>query len=667
MIEYTVKNRIDSSVQFMKKHAKLEESTLTNFFLIYTISFCSKYINIRSWFRTIENIDLSELKDEAKNKLNYLLFEKLDTNDEEIINYIKWIKSNEPTYTSEDVLGSIYMLTLEKSKRKQLGEHYTRRDLVQFIIDDVLPSNFHEKKIIDPACGSGNFLISILSKALNNKTEHERERVIERLKSLQFLIGVDIQELPCVVTKLRMLMEIMHHHRKVDPTFDYPVFQLDSLMSTDELLERCSYDIVITNPPYLRYQLIEKNKRMIYKEKYKSAVGRFDLYTMFIEKGIDLAFKNGKIVILCSDKFMVSDYGKGVREFINDNAKLVKVTDVNSVYPFEAAVLSSIYKFEKVKSKKNENAVLLKAYFVNGEITNEILGHVVIGDSWRYMDANSEETFNKIVLNSNLLLKDIISRITVGIQTTADKVYCKSMTHSFVNENKFEKQLIVPLLRGRNLKKWTYEWNGLECKKDTYVLYPYTIKEGATVPINLSEFPNVEIYLNKHKEELEKRPYFVGNSKKWFEHWTAHSFKFFKETKILTPDLASKCSFSLDTKGYFYNGTGYSIVLKDEFNISDYKYILGLLNSKVIDYFHKKVSPTHLNSKKYRFQSPTMKKYPMRILDREDPRYLEIVDLVSKIIRGKKGVSAFENRINDIVFQIYGLEENDIRLIELCI
>ncbi|OOR37590.1 hypothetical protein BW895_25955, partial [Bacillus cereus] len=624
MMDKKIEKFIDNAIKFLKRQENMSTSMLTNFFLIYTIVFCSQYINIRN----LENkkVNLYSLKDEAKSKLNRFLFDNLDLNDKEIIKYIEWLRQNPPIYTNEDILGSIYMLTLEKNKRKQLGEHYTRRDLIELINKELLSSRVYEKRIIDPACGSGNFLVNILGKALENNSLGERKRVLDHLENRKFLVGIDIQELPCLVTKLRMLMEIVHYNKEVDPMFNYPVFQLDSLLSDEVLLENNSYDLVITNPPYLRYQLIEETKREKLRERYNAAVGRFDLYPLFIERGIDLAKGNGKVIILCSDKFMSSEYGRGIREYVRTNARLTKVTDLNTIYPFKAAVLSAIYQFEKVKDNKPENAVWLKAYINNHGISTKKHGEVIIEEKWRYINSNSEEILNKIILNSNTLLGDITSKISIGLQTTADKVFCKFMSHEFVEKNNFERQLIYPLLRGRNLKKWHYKWNGQDNSKDTYVLYPYVLKEKKTVPINLSDFPNVSDYLYSYKGELEGRPYFKGKrQKKWFEHWTAHSFDFFKEVKILTPDIASECSFSLDTQGCFYNGTAYSIKLEVNYDIDDYKYVLGLLNSKVINFFHKKISTTHLESNKYRFQAPIMKNYPLVMLDKNDSRYIEIV------------------------------------------
>ncbi|MEC1180490.1 N-6 DNA methylase [Metasolibacillus meyeri] len=658
------KSFIEEGVKFLKKsEGDILLSNLHKFFLIYTIAFCSKYIDIKSWKN--KRINLYELKKEAKSKLNNLLFDSLDFNDKELESYINWMKLNPPPAdTKEDVLGSIYMMILHKSKRKALGEHYTSMDLVELINKNLFCIELSKKRIIDPACGSGNFLISILRNEFENSSKDERERIIEDLEDGEFLVGIDIQELPCIVTKLRLLMEIVYYNKEVDSTLRYPIFQLDSLLTKEIILENNSYDLVITNPPYLRYQLIEESKRVELKKSYNAAVGRFDLYTLFIEKSIELAKDEGEVFILCSDKFMSAEYGKGIRGYVEENAKLVKVIDLNTIAPFNAAVLSAVYQFEKIKNNKKESAEWLKASIKNEKIILEKCGEIDIGAEWRYINENSEELINKIISNSNIILEEIASKISIGIQTTADNVFCKVMSHKFIKDNNLEGELIQPLLRGRNLKKWFYKWDGENNHKDKYILYPYVLEKGRTIPIELSNYPSTAQYLYQHKKTLESRTYFKNKKKKWFEHWTPHSFNFFEDIKILTPEIASECTFSLDVQGHFYNGTAYSIKLNENCDLDDYKYVLALLNSKVINFFHKKTITTHLESGKYRFKSPIMRKYPLVMLNKDNSKYVELVKLVNEILGGTKELKKIEDKINEVVFQIYKLERKDIYILE---
>ncbi|PGK77494.1 hypothetical protein CN919_15720 [Bacillus thuringiensis] len=661
------KKYIFETVEQIRKNKGVKASDLKNYYLLYAISFCSRYIEINTWNNDLNSIDFKELKIEAMSKLNKDIFSELDLENENLLFFFNWLKKRPPFYTTEDILGSIYMLCSEKEQRKKLGEHYTQNELVEFILTELGDNLESTKRIIDPACGSGNFLIRILSNFLKKGSFKSNQDIINNLIAGKFIVGVDIQEVPCLITKLKILMELVYYQETIDPNVKFPIYQVDSLLDEHEFLKDDSFDLVITNPPYLRYQLIDQNIREKLRGIYYSATGRFDLYPLFIEKSLRLVKDSGKVIVLCSDKFMATQYGKGIREYVDNTSKLLRVYDLSSIFPFEAAVLSAVYIFEKNINGNciNNSPDWFKVIIDTDSFSKKRLGNVIIDGNWRYVESASEHVLKKIQDNSNVLLKDIISEVSIGVQTTADTIFCKEMTNEFVQEKKLEKEVLYPLLRGRNLEKWTYAWSGNQKNQDTNVLYPYENIDGVSIPIQLDDYPNVKKYLLEYKTELSNRSYFVEHSSKnWFEHWTSRSFSLFSGIKILTPDLASYNQFSLDTQGYFYNGTVYGIKLKNDYKLSDYKYLLGILNSDVLNFFHRQINSTHLQSKKYRFQAPIMKQYPLVFLNRKDKEYIEIVEIVDEILKRKTNVSFWEGILNDIVYKLYKLEIEDRRIIE---
>lgn len=660
------KEYIQKAVVLLKKLDK-EYKNLKNFVLLYSINYCSNYINLDSWNnKEYKSVNLEDLKKECINKLNEGIFEELDIEDQEIYKIIKWLKYNDAPENQDDILGSIYLLSSEKNKRKKMGEHYTRIDLIEKILDELDIDDYLLKRIIDPACGSGNFLIQILRRTLNENNSNT-SIVLEKLFTDSFLTGIDVQEIPCLISKLRIMMEIVTFTKEIDTSYIFPIYTLDSLLENQNVLSDESYDLVITNPPYLRYQLIEQEVRRELKSKYLSATGRFDLYTIFIEKCIRLTKVEGTSVILCSDKFMFSGYGKGIRDYVREKAYLESVHDLSEIFPFQASVLSAIYIFKK-KNVKNDYDTVWKKILVDdreNKLVSKELGKVCVKDNWCYIDQSTDSVFSSIIENSEAIpLAEMVDRISIGIQTTADKVFCNKLTNNFVEENGLEKELIFPLLRGRNLSKWFFDWTGEVEGKDTNILYPYTQIDNQISPIELDEFPRVKEHLLANMSVLRDRKYFT-DKKKWFELWTPHSHSMFRRTKILTPELASKCSFLLDTKGFFYNGTIYGIFLKENYDISYYKYILALLNSSVMNFIHQKLNPVHLQSKRYRFTKPILEKYPIIIIERTDSRFNKIIEVIDIIFEEPRNCLFKEEQVlNELVYSIYGLEQSEIKIIE---
>lgn len=658
---------LDAS-QFLKKFV-LEE--LDTFYLLYGILYCNRYVQLNSLLNKPYNIE--QIKLEAMNKFNEELFNKLKENSLSALKILDWLMKNPPPESSEDILGSIYLILSEGEKRKKLGEHYTRMDLVNLIYDEYKLDVNIERKVIDPACGSGNFLVGYLNRLFSvyNDNEVLKNIIIEKIFKGEIIVGIDVQKNTCLIAKLRLLMLIFKYSNQINPKNTLPIYQLDSLSDEkNNVLEDSQYDLVVTNPPYLRYHSLNENQRKLYKKKYYSAKGKYDLYTLFIEKSIRLVNKKeGKIAIVTSDKFMSASYGKAIREYVEKNVHLAKVMDLSAIFPFKAAVLSAVYFFETPKRRVNENPTWEKVVQNDGALSTNKMGTVNLGSYWRYNLPSMEGVFNKINEHPRAkYLDEFIESILVGFQSTADSVFCKQITNEFIDKNKLEKNLVFPMLRGKNLRRWTYQWTGDIEGSDTYVLYPYIEKSGITRKITLENFPNVNKYLLSHKDQLDQRKYIINKrGKEWYEHWVERSHRTFKNIKILTPDLSSECRFSLDTNGFFYNGTIYAIRLKSNFTLDDYKFLLGILNSNLIFFIHKQLNPTHLNSKRFRFQSPIMKKYPIVLLDKKESLYREMVSLVDKIIevKSQKGdIEKKERKVNDLVYKIYGLGEDDITIIE---
>lgn len=672
MNENKVDLYIRDAVEFLRK---FKANEIKMFSLLYSIFYCKTYINLDLFTGSTIKPDMRKIKEESKKKLNADIFKQIDTNSPVAIEIINWLKNNPPIETEEDVLGTIYLLCSEKSKRKRLGEHYTRIDLVNLIFDtDTYEvSGLRNLTMIDPACGSGNFLVVYLRRIFQEvqRDTAESDTVLEKLYSRELISGVDLQEIPVLIAKIRLLMLIVNFFKKIEPKRILPIFQLDSLLNEESsILEENQYDIVATNPPYLSYQAIDINLRNELSTKYSTAIGKFDLYTIFIEKSISLAKEeNGKVIVLCSDKFTTAAYGKPIRHYINECAQLKQVFDLNTIFPFKATVLSAVYFFEKTILKEDSDPILQEVIFSEQGLSLISKGIIKKGATWRSINLATEKVYKKVLKLRNVKeLQEISKSILVGIQTTADSVFCRDLTNEFVKELRLERELIHPLIRGRNLVKWGYRWSGNKKGSDTNILYPYIEKNAQTVRINLKDFPNVSKYLKEHKELLGNRPYIrEKTTKEWFDLWVERSHETFRRIKILTPDLSSECRFYLDTENNFYNGTIYAIELEQHFDLNDYKFLLGILNSNITLFFHKQINPVHLQSKKYRFQSSVMKKYPILMLEKQDKRYQELVRLVDQVILkvvNDKDPTRAEVKINKLVYEIYNLNKHDIEIIE---
>jgi hypothetical protein len=158
------------------------------------------------------------------------------------------------------------------------------------------------------------------------------------------------------------------------------------------------------------------------------------------------------------------------------------------------------------------------------------------------------------------------------------------------------------ILKGKDISTWQINWS------NKYLIYPYDTKGNVISESEFKvQFPNIYNYLVSQRSELSGRAYFEKSNKKWFELWNQRSLDKLHCTKIVTLDNASKNSFALDYNNLVGTTTVYSLIPKG--NI-DPKYLLGVLNSKVLDYYHKKNTIPQAGGF-YRYQALFIKGLPI--------------------------------------------------------
>jgi len=290
-----------------------------------------------------------------------------------------------------DILGRIYEQYLPKDERKRLGEFYTPDEIIDYILDsvDYEPSKvIEEKDLIDPACGSGGFLVRACRRligryavkfgkaspkesidmkkwndVLNRLSPKECSTIIDGIRN--HIHGFDINPFAVHISEMNMLFQIIDLYQKVrksNPKFEFgrfKIFQTDSLElpgQTDLLeftsptgqllakdiseinsLKNKKYDYVVGNPPWLGILTIPKATLLQYK-KYNTAKGKFDIYVLFIELGIKLLSEKGKLGYITQNRFIKVGYAKALREFIRDNSHILQLANFGDLKLFEDAV-----------------------------------------------------------------------------------------------------------------------------------------------------------------------------------------------------------------------------------------------------------------------------------------------------------------------------------------
>jgi hypothetical protein len=166
---------------------------------------------------------------------------------------------------------------------------------------------------------------------------------------------------------------------------------------------------------------------------------------------------------------------------------------------------------------------------------------------------------------------------------------------------------------------------------------------------------------------LQARTYLADSGRRWFEIWVHQSPADFRQKKIITPDISTYNRFAFDDRAFFVNGTCFYIILKDK-SESFYFSILGLLNSKVIEYFHKTTSGNSLYAKRYRYWSSYVSSYPIpKQLVKSSELSTSIATNVARLLSSNNDEhrKLLERENDRLCYELFDLTQDEIKEIEM--
>ncbi|EDP2239076.1 TPA: Eco57I restriction-modification methylase domain-containing protein [Campylobacter jejuni] len=438
------------------------------------------------------------------------------------------------------------------------------------------------------------------------------------------------------------------------------------------------FDLIIGNPPYIRQEELKELKPHLAKN-YKVYKGTSDIYTYFYELGFNVLKENGILSFITSNKYTRAGYGEALREFLLKNTYILKYIDLNGIKVFDSATVdTSILCFEKSKSKDNK----FKYLALSNEILKTCAYNIGLYKDFAEFSQNSlsKESFTFSDENTSVL-KAKIERIGTplkewqgldiyrGILTGYNEAFI--ITTEKRNEilanckDEAEKErtakLIRKMLRGRDIKRYSYEWAGL------WVINThngYKNQNGEKVEaINIKHYPSLKKHFDEFYPQLEKRadkgltPYNLRNC--------AYIEEFEKE-KIVYSEIVRKPQFYLDVNLNFY-AEATSFILTGE----NLKYLIAFLNNDFVAFIFKTFyAGGNLGENGFRYKKAFLEKLPIPKINSKNQKLAnELVNLVDEILKAKEqdknaNTQELENKINSLVYKLYNLTEEEIKIIE---
>ncbi|GHP48339.1 type II restriction endonuclease Eco57I subunit R [Helicobacter pylori] len=484
-------------------------------------------------------------------------------------------------------------------------------------------------------------------------------------------IGVEANRLLIKIKECYETLENLKNSKTLEWRFEFPEV-------LDDEGDFLGFDCIIGNPPYIRQEQIRDIKPLLQKQYPNFYNSTADLYTYFFALSYHLLKEKGFNAFITSNKYARAKYGAKLRELLLKKTTIVSYMELNALKVFEsAAVDTSIMSFIKQTPPKESH---FKYYEPTPNDKNDLKSarplrmkqNALSTESFIFADATLLDLRDKME-SVGAPLKDWDIQIYRGILTGANEAFiiptekregilnaCKTQ-----EEREHTETLIKPILRGKDIKRYSYEWAG-EWVINTHNGYTSAIKSKIP-PVDIEKYPATKAHLDSHFDTIATRsdqgdtPYHLRNC--------AYLEDFEKE-KIVYGEIVQEPRFYLDNGecelGYFY-AEATSFILTGE----HLRYLLGMLHSKLITFAFKTFyAGGGLGESGYRYKKAFIERLPIpKITPKNQELAHKITDCTKAILEAKEkdpkaNTQQLEKEIDALVYQLYNLTDEEIKIIE---
>ncbi len=598
--------------------------------------------------------DKINIDGEIIKKLVYFLYESKDGT---YIYNFDWIDADVLGQVYEQYLGKILAQTKSgkaklkegQAHRKEQGIYYTPTYIVDYIVKNTIGEllkdkkvNAREIKILDPACGSGSFLIKAFDYLDKHLSVDSAQRKLDSQGAYSVkteilknnLYGVDLDNKAVEITKLNLLLKAAEKNRKLPEELDMHIQHGNSLID-DEAVSKDAFhwvddfaeggfDVVIGNPPYVRVDSLDDNDKRYWKNNFLAAKGKYDLYYLFVEamfKHLEEGKFGGFII---PNKFCAAFSAKALREIIINNCGRCIIISVSKLPIFtDASNYPVILIVQKGKKLREINIRYIQDQ--KDILTKKWLGYTITKEDLKFLPNN----IFPINIDENEF------KLALKILKTNHKIgdYLKISEGLRIPKEFEENQHKIEIVKQYQFDKWG------------------SIKKGTSISENNLKkviSPNSDRYINSMK------------------------------TKILIAEDALSISATLDENKLIPQGGVYFMVPEIDISL---KYTLAVLNSKLLSKIYKILyGGMHMGGGYLRYRSEFLEQLPFKIVTESHQQpILKLVDRMlslnkqlqslgdkktAQTAKLEEEIKRTDQEIDELVYKIYGITEEEKKIIE---
>lgn len=411
------------------------------------------------------------------------------------------------------------------------------------------------------------------------------------------------------------------------------------------------FDIVIGNPPYISHDNIPSNTPCSIFQCFEPFA---DIYCYFYEKGISILASGGILTYITSNSFLRANYGLPLRQLIHEKCDILQIIDIEGTQVFGSAVVNTAISSFK-KSKNESTAIIVNAEWLKCSIDDFVKTNMF---EYRQCDFDLQPwtlskpmdlDIRRKIEKAGKTLEDLNTKIRLGLATGDNNAFIlnEEQKQKFISQNLKNAEIIKPVIRGQDIKRYCH----------SAPLYLLLTKNGIDVQ---NEYPIIYNYLDSFGEKFKQRG---AKGQHWSNLRACAFFDDFKKEKIIWIELTDTGRFSLSRKEEYLLNSAYFLLPPLSFNAM---FLLGVLNSSIIRFFVKQIAATS-GMGTLRWINNYIKLIP--VPEATAAQQQPIIDIVDKILSVKKvnsnaDTSKWEKQIDVLAYDLYGLNEDEIRIVE---
>lgn len=456
------------------------------------------------------------------------------------------------------------------------------------------------------------------------------------------------------------------------------------------------FDAVIGNPPYVRQESLSGFKDY-FARYYESFDGVADLYAYFMEKGVKLLGDGGLFSIIVSSSFLRATYGEPLRRTLKKNAAILRVVDFGGLAVFANAkdtyvCIPLLAKSEKQKRVEVSKVTSLKnlKLIEHVETNHFTVPHERFSpEAWSLKSDAEDAVFAKVAKAGKPLGDYVDRKFFRGILTGLNEAFeiTSAQRTALIKSSAESKELIKPFLGGQNIRRYCTEkderfliiipcgWTRVRMTKMKMSSADYSEREAWKW--FAGEYPKLAEHLVSFMDALKKRQ---DQGDYWWELRPCDYYQHLDAPKIIFPDICKGPRFNLDRTGIYLANTAYCLGTDD-------LYLLGILNSRLFWFAIGNISiPFGIRAGEYRYRLiyQYMEKVPIRGINFSDKSDKAAHDRMVKLVEQmlalhqqlatartpqektalERQTAATDTEIDGLVYQLYGLTEDEIKIIE---